>query len=427
MPRLSIIFNITLLCFAFSAVGETITPTSASATTNLSSNDADQALQKANILYESGDKEQARKLYIIAANNGSAEAHFLLAFQYRVNIEDAIYHYSEAAKQGHQQALGSALDYLFFQANSLELANPQGALALYEQAKKANPSLELFYEERKIRVLKMSVEAGEFDGKKFIEQYNIKVDNDNNRYSIWEIAEEASRGGRFGPPDPKLLLQIVARGGAAPAELMLAIKTCYENWQNNVVKEFDICDYITSGIGASFCARRGGKFTEGQLSNRLEKLSYKLKKKERLLLNKAYKAACDFFNLKAGNEEGHGGTLIGAFIIGSRVKQKQDYIKLVEKVRGNFKPKLRDTCFKTDQKLNDTYQRIIKTGTENKQISSSDSPTPEEIRQVQRSWLIYRDASARLFSAINPLFTLEEWGCWLTEIRESQLNSISFY
>ena len=45
-------------------------------------------LIKADKTYESGDKETAKKLYLEAANLGSAEAHFALAYKYTLTDEE---------------------------------------------------------------------------------------------------------------------------------------------------------------------------------------------------------------------------------------------------------------------------------------------------------------------------------------------------
>jgi len=82
-------------------------------------------LRQADKLYEAGDRESAKKLYVKAANKGSADAHFATAYKYHVTPEERIYHYSKAAMKGHEDALDCALDALLFRANSLERANPQ--------------------------------------------------------------------------------------------------------------------------------------------------------------------------------------------------------------------------------------------------------------------------------------------------------------
>jgi hypothetical protein len=207
-------------------------------------------------LNELGETEAAKNIYLEAAKLGSAEAHFSLAYKFVVSRPKAIYHFSEAAKKGHPKALAGALDALLFRANSLNLADPKRALNLYYIAKKANPKLTLYDEKIILKVMKMCSEPKEFDAAKFIEKYDLPDNIDRNPYYVWEFAEEASRGGRFGEPDPELVFNLVMRGGWAPAEFVSAVMATYENWKNRVVEKFDICDHVTSHSGSIYCTSR---------------------------------------------------------------------------------------------------------------------------------------------------------------------------
>ena len=381
----------------------------------------DQDLKQADKAYEAGDKENAKKLYLKAAQEGSPEAHFAIAYKYNVTPQESIYHFSEAAKRGHGEALDYVLDALLFRANSLERANPQKALEVYKQAKRANPSLKLYDEEVKLKTIQMSIAPGAFDAKAFCKKYNVLPDDDEAMYHVWRIAEEASRGGRFGKPDPKLILQLVSRGGWAPAELEYAVEETYKNWKKGVVKEFNICDYITSGGGMAFCASRTDDKDEQDRNAKLKVIGQKLDDRSRKLLNGAYASAVKFIESKASNEEGHGGSGRGAWVIGSQIEQKNAYLELVEKVRTGFKPAPKNTFVKADQQLNTTYKKVI---SELKRRVDSDFNLPrfDDIRAVQRTWLPYRDATVMLFIQINPAVSEDVWKSWLTEIREKELR-----
>jgi len=379
-------------------------------------------LMEADKIYEAGDRESAKKLYIKAANKGSADAHFAIAYKYNVTPEESIYHFSEAAKRGHDEALGYALDALLFRANSLERANPQKALEIYKQAKKVKPSIKLYDEDVKLKTIQMSVEPGPFDWKAFCKKYDVLPHNDDVMYHVWLIAEEVSKGGRFGKSDPKLILQLVSRGGWAPAELEYAVEATYKDWKAGSAKEFNICDYITSGGGMAFCASRENDSDENDRDVRLKALGKKIDDRARKLLGSAYTSAVKFIDSKASNEEGHGGSGRGAWIIGSQMKQKNEYLDLVEKIRTGFKPSPKNTFVKADQKLNETYKKVM--GDLKKRADDYNVPRVDDVRAVQRLWIPYRDASAKLFSAISPSVSEDTWKCWLTEVREKQLKDI---
>ena len=384
--------------------------------------DYKQDLKQADQAYEAGDRDAAKKLYLKAAKKNSPEAHFAIAYQYNVTPEENIYHFSEAAKRGHGKALNHAINALLLTANSLERANPQKAFELYKQAKKANPKIELYDEEVMLKTIRMSVEPGPFDWKAFCKKYNVAPHNDEVMYHVWMIAEEASRGGRFGKPDPKLILQLVSRGGSVPAELEYAIADVYKNWKSGTVKEFNICDFITSGSGMAFCASRSDDQVEKDRNERLSGIRQQLNANSHKLIDAAYASAVMFIDSKASNEEGHGGSGRGAWIIGSQMEQKNAYLDLVEKVRSGYKPLPKSSFVEADRKLNETYKKVIANLT--KKGVAYNVPRVDEVRAVQRLWIPYRDATVKLFMAINPEISEDVWKSWVTEVRVKQLKEI---
>lgn len=58
-------------------------------------------LEKGESALEAGDRESARIAFEKAAELGSAEAHFALAYKFRNSPERLAYHFAEAAKRGH--------------------------------------------------------------------------------------------------------------------------------------------------------------------------------------------------------------------------------------------------------------------------------------------------------------------------------------
>ena len=389
-------------------------------TTTAFSQELEEILAEAQKRFTAGDQEGAKSLYITAAEKGSAEAHFNLAYRYNTTPEEGIYHYSEAAKRGHAQALNYAIDMLVLRANSLRLSNPQRALELYEQARKANPALTLYDEENTIKLLKMCAEPKGFDAEAFIKKYKVQDGHDGAAdYYVWELAEEASRGGRFGKPDPELVLNLVIRGGSVPAELKAAVEKVYSDWKNGQVEEFNICDFITSGFGAGYCAARADAEQSETRDHKLDSL------KENLgdaapLLDTAYAAAEKYIECKAENEEGHGGTGRAAWILDSENEQKNRYIELVEKIQSGFSPDAVKPLAESDQLLNEMYKRTMKELKNEKDHLVQ----PDQLKEVQRVWIPYRDASVELFIHLNPSVDLLVWKSWMTETRIEELKRV---
>jgi hypothetical protein len=295
-------------------------------------------------------------------------------------------------------------------------------LALYYEAKKANTDLKLHDEENQLRLMKMCVEPKGFDAQKFIEKYGI--DDDEDQYWVWKLAEEASRGGRFGKPDPELVFNLVIRGGLVPAEFESAVEKTYNNWKKGVVKPFNICDHITSGSGQAFCASRANVEDEAKRASKLKKLKTQLREDAGQLVDKAYDAADKFIDAKADFEEGHGGTGMAAWALDSKMKQMNEYLELIEKVIKGFKPAPADAFKTADQKLNDKYRQLMNRLNKTDLNQPYWLATPDNIRSVQRLWIRYRDASARLFSHIDPSVEENVWNSWLTERRIADLDSI---
>ncbi|HEY3277025.1 MAG TPA: lysozyme inhibitor LprI family protein [Syntrophorhabdaceae bacterium] len=392
----------------------------------LCAQEAQELVSRAERAYRSGNEEAAKGLYLKAAAMGSAEAHYRLAVGCHMIREERIRHYSEAAKSGHVKAFEEALDMLLFQANSLTETEPQIALNLYLNVKKANPKLNTrYYEEEWVRTIKMCAEAKGFDASQFMKKYGINKAK-CEFYSIWELAEEASGGGRFGQPDPELVFNLVMRGGWSPVELISAVKETYGNWKNGTVKKFDICDYVQSGYGQSYCAAQKEEEDREEENSRYEELKAKLNKKGRELLGKALRSADKFFEERAENEEGFRcGTAHAARVLSSRKEHGDEYLSLVEKVLKNrFMPSPEDSLRVADQKLNKIYQDISDKLKKDENSPRACVPTREEIKTVQRLWITYRDASTRLFVSINPAVNETTWKSWLTERRQKELESV---
>jgi len=384
-------------------------------------------LSKADRYYEAGEKEKAKECYLKAAELGSAEAHFAIAYKFIVTKEESILHFSEAAKLGHGEALRYALDELLFRANSLTLADPQKALELYDQAKKKNPSIELVDEEDMVDVMKKCAEAGPFDGEQFIQRYRLRGDKGpaDEFYYVWELAEEASRGGRFGEPNPQLVFQLVSRGGCVPTELKLAVTDFYDYWKKGMVKEFDICRYVTSGIGQSYCSNRTLSETDEEYQTELRSVIDAVGENAKMFVEPASLAAEEFITEKAWNEEMHGGSGLAAWVNNSIVEQKTQFLGTIRKIIEGYIPQNVADLAVSDKELNEIYKATI----EKLRIQAIEGQNfigvdHESVRKVQRLWIPYRDRSAALFARLSPTKTEDFWKSWLTQIRINQLKEI---
>jgi hypothetical protein len=56
--------------------------------------------------------------------------------------------------------------------------------------------------------------------------------------------------------------------------------------------------------------------------------------------------------------------------------------------------------------------------------TSSGTPRPGEMKNVQRLWIRHRDASVRLFVSLNPSVDEAAWKSWFTDARIKELSSL---
>ncbi|WP_237767881.1 lysozyme inhibitor LprI family protein [Vibrio bivalvicida] len=380
---------------------------------------------KAQQLYEAGDKKQAQTLFTQAAEHGNAEAHFRLAYQYILPDEESVYHLQQAAEQGHQQALEYYLDKVFFRAGSIKMSDPKNALATYHKAKQHNTNLSLYDEDRTVQVLTYAAEVPERDSDAFFDIYQVKdEDGDWPFYDVWELAEQASKKGSvFGNPDPELIFWLITRGGEVPAELSYAVTDYYQHWKNDQVVPFNLCQYVTSGSGAGYCADRDAVEQEKRRQSEIASLTEKLPGESHALLERAYKEMEDFVTLKAQQEEMHGGTGRTAWIISSIQEQKDLYLSMLDKaIQGDIEP-VSNSLAKTDSQLNATYKKVMNQLKLPSEDYEMPKPEADDVREVQRQWIKHRDATCRLIALVDS--TLKEQCLnWITAQRERELQGI---
>jgi len=384
----------------------------------------DSLVRMAHAFYDSGDEEKARKLYQQAAAMDNADGHFNLAYRFELDREKSVFHFSAAARKGHAEALDQCLDLLFFRAVNLSFADPQRAMEIYETAKMNNPTAEIFEEDRKVHTLKKCLEAGPFDKDRFLSQYRIKQSDLEQPYDVWELAEEASRGGRFGTPNPQLILQLISRGGFVPAELESAVDSAYQNWKANKVFEFNICDFISSGFGMGYCAYRKQELEDIENKARVFKLSKQLENNAGEILQGAYNVASKYFETKAWNEELNGGSGYAAWTVYSIMSQKNNYLNLIEKIRSSNLDSIQ-ALGDSSIVLNQLYQSIVDTLKKGPITDFNAEVNLEGFQSVQKQWMKYRDSSAYLFSLIAPAVKKQQWINWLTVVRIKELRDLS--
>lgn len=330
----------------------------------------------------------------------------------------------ESAKSGNEDALQEVLDKLFFRANNLQIANPQKALELYTTAKKVNPNLHLYEEGDHIQTIQMCAESKGFDKDDFIKKYHLNNLSSDKAYGVWELAEEASRNGKFGKANPKLVFDLVCRGGEVPNEMVLAVKDTYSDWKKGKTTGFGLCGYVMSGYGMGYCASRAEQEDSPKRAKKYTEVNSRLDSDGKKALANAYKIAKSFFELKASQEEGYGGTSYGAMVVSSETEQNNQYLDLLKKIYSGYKPDHIKQMKENDKLLNETYKMVIKKLPDKEEGYDPSEVSVNDVKAVQRLWILYRDSSAKLFSILNPSVSENEWKSYLTQIRIKELKSL---
>ena len=377
-------------------------------------------------------------LFALPSPNLSAEEIKLASWNIR-NISDASRSDAELgiislSEQAHQElnsnkSVSSLLNEYFFEAANLRIANPQLALEIYQTAKKANPDINLKYQD--ITVIEKCVEAGDFNADKFLQKFNLADEHDeitssgSNYYYVWELAEDASNSDRFGKPDNRLVLHLVCRGGFVPGfENKHAVEFAYEQFKKNKISDFDICNHTMSTPGVNFCASRSKEEENKQRKKDLSGILAQFSSENKDKLYAAYDAASAFIEKKAFKEEGHGGTGRFVWALGSISSQKTAYIEQIRKILSKNKPDNKYDFKEADRRLNSLYKQLIEKSKVNSLRYGDGDITTEDLRSVQRLWIKHRDASSKLFHTLNPEVPLDTWKAHFTEWRLSWFKNL---
>lgn len=218
-----------------------------------------QLLFEADVLQQLEAFEQARALYRKADPSGSCPEQLVAAYVASSGQGERLFLDMEAARKGDMQALRAALDRLYVDRRD-PFGDPALALELYNAAKNANPKGSLEGGAEVAELLKMAVAPGPFDMEAFLNRDTLAdwrqraaaypESKGGPSFFLWELAEEASVGGRFGKPDAQLALQLAARGAGSLGERLSAVRAAHANWSGNATAKFEYRKYLPSLEGA---------------------------------------------------------------------------------------------------------------------------------------------------------------------------------
>lgn len=344
-----------------------------------------------------------------------------------------------SAKQGNEYALQTVLMMLGGVRGGTEI-DPEFALKVYAHAKDNNPDVSIYEGtrieadallSREFALIKLAAECPPLDFEAFLAVNKISAESLTlSPYAIWELAEQAALGKRFGKPNAELAFQLVLRGGGSFEERAAAIKLSHSAWKGNGKQKFNLAACLNSNKGREYLKERGK--TKPDTLN-IENLQKEIRSENlQALLGKAYDAQSRFITESARIYCGDEGFPIWEWNSAAYARQAtQRYLETVRAVLKGFKPKPHAVSVSADSQLNTRYKRAID-GLENpdtlpdadlegETASKFFYKDAESLKRVQRAWLPMRDRNAALFHALSPSVSEEDWKAWLTEIRTREL------
>lgn len=388
-------------------------------------------LAQAKSLLKEGDRKSAKPLLEKAASVGNAEAYFLLSYNYvNRDHEKHTQQYEQASLLGHKEAFRLAIrGRLRFNPASPKSFNPARALGVYRKCKDLYPEFKLYNETNTVKTIERCAEIvaalGPFEWKFFLKEHEINYESENyGPFPIWKFAEEASRGGRFGKPDMNLTLQLIIREPhCSPNALEYAVKENYELWKAGEPLNFNLCHYVTSGLGSSYCSRRHYDKKMERLKNEIDDIISDRPLKHKEALTQYREKYEEFIFAKAWHEEGHGGTGAAGFACLSVEEKKEVRHELIKEILAGKIPEIKDSHESADKRLNDIYQKVIMRLKQSPYRVGRSNCTDLVLRKTQRLWIDYRDATAASFSLLVANTDTTFWKSWMTLKRIDQLEN----
>lgn len=380
-------------------------------------------------LKSQGRSEDARALFLEGVSKGCADSYYQLTYRFVLPLEQRVAYLVESAKLGHSKALKGLFDQLFLRRNSIapSLVELSSLLDIYRHALKENPSVEFYGRLNAVAALEMCVEAPDFDIRQLNQTVVSQVIQSESLYSVWQLAESLDNS-KLNDDDYDLSLirfQLVCRGGDVPSELESAVEDIYPRWKNGRFEDFNLCNYVTSGMGGGFCASREADSKNSEIQNQYDQFLKGMAPEVIELFHNAINGYRDYLELKVYNEEGHGGTGRAAWAIDSKTEQIEEYFQTIVKIRDGFIPTDSVQESNIDDELSNVYEAVLeKLGQKPIGDLMMYEITADGVSETQQQWISSRESSQKLFEKLNESVPPGYWYVWITEARVKELNTI---
>jgi len=384
-------------------------------------------LVKASVDYSSGKNEEARKNYLKAAELGSAEASYQLVRKSLVKDNDRLQYLRRAAMAGHSEALRSFLDETVLMAAHTQ---PIEALNVLRVAKINNADLDIIYLNRLENVL---IIAADFINYEPINKKNSCLAENGCLYSQWELAEKYSAES-IENYDSKLILSLVVSSGGVPYEYMSAVEWAYDNHVNNRKGVFNLCNHATSGLTAAYCSKRISEAKKNTLVNVLKDKLIRQVGHNYVDVLMSLDLANNYFMAHAWNEVvTHTGSIRNAEASNYASMLFESEVKFLMSVLDGWMPENSIGSAMDGKELEYYYNSALAVTYEFKKKHNNVDYDglipprifPEDVRETQEVWRIYKNEMSKTLGIINPRLSENEWTSYLTRKRIQFLKSVT--
>ncbi len=390
------------------------------------------SVEQAVEIYNNGDKERAKEIFLELSKKGDYNADFELFYRYINTPEDSYKYLRNAAINGHKEAMDYFLDMTIYRAETFKRSNPKDALIVYKEymkkAKKEHDEKAL----KKLDFITKCAEVPTLNAREFCEKYGLLYEDNeiqNECYYIWQLAEEASReDGRFGKPDPTLILQLIICGGFVPAETTSAINEFYEYYKKGEVHEFKIENYVTSGFGINFCSMRDQEKKDNLFNERINILKKSIKIDNQECFENSITAYFTFIDTKIWKEECHDGSGYITWALESSNKQKNELLEYIEQLFANSTPasnnkNISELTFELNQLIE--KRNALPPSEDGRLIHGPHfSVTLEDMKNVDSLWQTYKDNMNEFIKQQFGSKVSEEMNKWILQKRIEDLQTV---
>lgn len=196
-------------------------------------------------------------------------------------------------------------------------------------------------------------------------------------------------------------------------------------------EHFELCNYVSSGVGAGECASLEERKKEFIRQRKIAQLAQHWSQEQKIAFQYVEKTQADFFSSHANHETQSCGTSHFENVVRRVSEQKDNFLKdLTQFMLGKFPARETGTVTQSstraakeaDRKLNKSYKALMRSFAKSKGVGC-DLSAPH-IRATQLLWLKYRDSWLD-FAKINyPNYPLDEWKLWINMQRVNQLDGV---